>query len=367
MSRSGIAPSGRRASAGPASISALGGAYYEGTGHEPRAGSHTLARVRRRPNSWRARLRRAAEMHMYTKDSTTQSCLHTCCALAPATIRRLAERYGDASRVPFLKDVEVTLEKVATRSAEPAEPVASAASKSAALSGDGGAPTPVPLLQSAAMPREAALAEAAPEAAPAEPTKAAETAEPAPVKAAEPAEPAPVKAAEPAEPAPVKAAVPAEPAPVKAADLEPARAAPLGVVVPSSFSAGGRVEEPTFSSAEAATLAEPTPFANYGPSHERALAYMRWKRDEAVTADGSLAPSPEMAGDMRLWRFLVSKSSRTLSGIVLESSLESSSNSPDSLRCGVRTGGQELRLRRRRRHVQASCGPSCGTVPAAFT
>ena len=55
-------------------------------------------------------------------------------------------------------------------------------------------------------------------------------------------------------------------------------------------------------------LREPVPFAEYGALHERALEYMRWKRDEATTKEPALAPSDEMASDSRLMRFLVAKS-----------------------------------------------------------
>jgi hypothetical protein len=49
-------------------------------------------------------------------------------------------------------------------------------------------------------------------------------------------------------------------------------------------------------------------FAEYGETHERALAYMRWRRDDAVASESSIQPSAEMAGDARLMRFLIAKS-----------------------------------------------------------
>ena len=61
---------------------------------------------------------------------------------------------------------------------------------------------------------------------------------------------------------------------------------------------------PMFSAAEVATLSDPVPFADYGELHEKALAYMRWRRDMAVGAEPAIAPSAEMASDSRLWRFL---------------------------------------------------------------
>ena len=69
----------------------------------------------------------------------------------------------------------------------------------------------------------------------------------------------------------------------------------------------GPVADPAFTDSEIKTLSEPVPFAAWGPLHERALAYMRWRRDSAVASDASLAPSPEAAADMRLWRFVVAK------------------------------------------------------------
>ena len=67
------------------------------------------------------------------------------------------------------------------------------------------------------------------------------------------------------------------------------------------------MDEPTFTDAEIEALRAPTPVAEWGAVHERGLAYMRWRRDEAVKASG-VAPSAEMASDLRLFRFLVATS-----------------------------------------------------------
>ena len=67
----------------------------------------------------------------------------------------------------------------------------------------------------------------------------------------------------------------------------------------------GPASEPTFSEAQVEQMRKPLPFAEFGELHEQALAYMRWRRDEAVEKDAGLAPSPEAASDVRLWRFAV--------------------------------------------------------------
>ena len=59
-------------------------------------------------------------------------------------------------------------------------------------------------------------------------------------------------------------------------------------------------------------MRKPLPLAQWAAStlHQRALAYMRWKRDEAAAKEPKLKPSDEMACDARLWRFLVACSFR---------------------------------------------------------
>ena len=64
---------------------------------------------------------------------------------------------------------------------------------------------------------------------------------------------------------------------------------------------------PSFNSEEKAVLDEPVPLADFGPVHERALSYMRWRRDAAVVAEPNLSPSEEVGRDDRLWRFAVAK------------------------------------------------------------
>ena len=74
--------------------------------------------------------------------------------------------------------------------------------------------------------------------------------------------------------------------------------------------AAASVADPKFSNAEVAELGASsfTPSAPT-PLQERALAYMRWRRDDAIDKQGTLyAPSVEMASDVRLWRFLVAES-----------------------------------------------------------
>ena len=64
---------------------------------------------------------------------------------------------------------------------------------------------------------------------------------------------------------------------------------------------------PSFKAEEMKQLQETVGFASYGDVHERALEYMRWRRDSAVQASPGLAPTAEMASDTRLMRFLVAK------------------------------------------------------------
>ena len=74
---------------------------------------------------------------------------------------------------------------------------------------------------------------------------------------------------------------------------------------PSPAAPAPEVACPSFTADELEVLKVPCAFADFGPSHERALAYMRWRRDEALAAGGGGAPlSPEFASDIRLVRFL---------------------------------------------------------------
>ena len=70
------------------------------------------------------------------------------------------------------------------------------------------------------------------------------------------------------------------------------------------------VYEPNFTEAEIAVLRTSMPFSEWGELHERGLAYMRQQRDAALRTNASLAPSAEMASDLRMWRFLVATSFR---------------------------------------------------------
>jgi len=85
---------------------------------------------------------------------------------------------------------------------------------------------------------------------------------------------------------------------------------PVSLLPSAAPAATTLVEEPKFSESELASLRMPTPFAEWGALHERGLAYMRFKRDEAVGKAPQLRPSAEMASDLRLWRFLVATSFR---------------------------------------------------------
>ena len=60
------------------------------------------------------------------------------------------------------------------------------------------------------------------------------------------------------------------------------------------------VAAPTFTADEKALLEAPVPFAEYGEVHERALSYLRWRRDEACAAEPNLEPSLEATRDSRV-------------------------------------------------------------------
>ena len=72
------------------------------------------------------------------------------------------------------------------------------------------------------------------------------------------------------------------------------------------------VVEPKFTDDEISSMRKELPLAEWSSSdlHERALAYMRWRRDDAISRDSTLATSFENASDLRLWRFLVATSFR---------------------------------------------------------
>ena len=69
----------------------------------------------------------------------------------------------------------------------------------------------------------------------------------------------------------------------------------------------GEQPAPSFNAEEKAVLEEPAPFVDFGPIHERALSYLRWRRDAAVAAEPNLSPSDEVGRDDRLWRFAIAK------------------------------------------------------------
>lgn len=171
---------------------------------------------------------------------------------SPTTVAGLCEKYGDESRLPLLKDIEKNGSKAVVSA--PAEPAVAGVTPSSAAS----VAPPVDI------------------------SPATEAVQP--------------EAIRPAVPAPAAAAVPP---PAAAA----ASSGPLVKPTPSS----GKVSEPKFPPEEATQLAEPIPFAQYSAAHERALEYMRWRRDDAVAKDAALAPSAEMASDYRLMRFLIAK------------------------------------------------------------
>jgi len=76
----------------------------------------------------------------------------------------------------------------------------------------------------------------------------------------------------------------------------------MATIVPSS----GQVPPPALGAEDKGALSELTSWVDGGQAHAECLAYMRWRRDEAVSSDASLAPSVEMGSDLRLHRFLVS-------------------------------------------------------------
>merc|ERR1719446_882657 len=123
--------------------------------------------------------------------------------------------------------------------------------------------------------------------------------------AAAPVAAVPAPAAAPAN-APQPPPQPPPPPPPPAAASAPAPSPPA--VAPAPVAAPTKpVAEPAFTDAEVEVLRTPLAPSEWCGSelHERALAYMRSRRDAAVLADPSLAPTAEMASDLRLWRFLV--------------------------------------------------------------
>jgi len=120
--------------------------------------------------------------------------------------------------------------------------------------------------------------------------------------AAAPAAAVPAPAAAPAN-APQPPPQPPPPPPPPAAASAPAPSPPA--VAPAPVAAPTKpVAEPAFTDAEVEVLRTPLAPSEWCGSelHERALAYMRSRRDAAVLADPSLAPTVEMASDLRLWR-----------------------------------------------------------------
>ena len=113
--------------------------------------------------------------------------------------------------------------------------------------------------------------------------------------AAAPAAAAPANAPQP----PPQPPHPPPPAAASAPAPSPPAVAPAPVAAPAK-----PVAEPAFTDAEVEVLRTPLAPSEWCGSelHERALAYMRSRRDAAVLADPSLAPTVEMASDLRLWR-----------------------------------------------------------------
>ena len=188
---------------------------------------------------------------------------------SPSTISELCAKYGDESRLPILQEIAANGPKMPVSA--PAEPAVAGVTPSSMTS--------VP-------PTVAAL-------------HGSPVVQPEAIRPAVPIDDAPALAA-----AVAAAATAASPAVAPAANAE-ATVAAASLVKPTP--SAGPAPAPKFSSEEVAMLGEAVPFAQYTAAHERALAYMRWRRDDAVAKEAALAPSPEMASDIRLWRFLVAK------------------------------------------------------------
>ena len=77
-------------------------------------------------------------------------------------------------------------------------------------------------------------------------------------------------------------------------------------VAPPPAAPAPEVACPSFTADELEALKAACAFADFGPTHELALAYMRWRRDEALAAGGAGGEplSAEFASDIRLVRFL---------------------------------------------------------------
>lgn len=85
----------------------------------------------------------------------------------------------------------------------------------------------------------------------------------------------------------------------------------IGVASPSTHAASpssaADLAVPVFAPDEKMILEEPVQLKDFTAVHERALAYMRWRRDRAIAEEPHIAPSAEAARDDRLWRFLIAK------------------------------------------------------------
>jgi hypothetical protein len=233
-------------------------------------------------------------------------------SLSASAVTRLGERYGDPSRVPILKDIEARKKKQAEQAGKSSSDAASTAeaggkdpaSVSPATHASAAARVeqmPLPATTPSGKPSPAAVAPPASVAA----ATATEVAKPAAAAGgALPAGPAPATAHVPEKAAAAAAAVAATSPPTP----PPAGSNPPPASGPKAAAPAKPVAAPTFTPAEVSQLGEPVPFSQYGEGHERALAYMRWRRDDAVQkSGGALTPSMEMASDSRLWRFLVAK------------------------------------------------------------
>ena len=99
-----------------------------------------------------------------------------------------------------------------------------------------------------------------------------------------------------------RGATPATPAPAPTPTPTP----PAASAASAAAGPAPRVDVPTFAPDELEAVKAVQTFAQFGPAHERGLAYMRWRRDDAVASvHAGRAPTAEFASDTRLLRFLI--------------------------------------------------------------
>ena len=151
----------------------------------------------------------------------------------------------------------------------------------------------------------------------------------------------------------------------------------IGVASPSTHAASpssaADLAVPVFAPDEKMILEEPVQLKDFTAVHERALAYMRWRRDRAI-AESHIAPSAEAARDDRLWRFLIAKQFDALAAgnmyVDMLRGVTALVWTPSAPRCSqrIRSSSRTAATRYRRSTSQrttAGCSRRCTHAPGA--